>query len=267
MKRSLLAVIVLGGFCAIQTLADTYIGSNENSTSGSSVEGIGDFNDMIWEISGTNLTLNDLGGGGWSALSGVTLYGATSPTNAGAGSSTTDPFWNNASLDGANKNVGYCITTTNCGAPADVATGSTELLSVGGAQDTNFDFTVTGGATTVELAAVTGGGVTEVLGWSDPLNPSFNGTILTVGPTGTVTYNAGGTFTSPDGVFQLYFQFFSGGGTLLATNTTLSENSTNGGRFAMFDVNPSAVPEPATLALFGLGALALGLIPRLKKRG
>jgi hypothetical protein len=53
----------------------------------------------------------------------------------------------------------------------------------------------------------------------------------------------------------------------IAQNTTLGENGNGSDRFAAFDVTSqqSGVPEPGTMVLFGIGALALGLIPRLRK--
>jgi len=263
--RSLLAVLVLGGFCAVQTFATTYVGGIENSPNNSSLEGIGDFNDMIFSLSATGLTLTDLGGGSWSALSGVTLY-SPQILNTSAGTSTSDPFWNNGSLDGTSYNVGYCVEDlANCNTGNKLSIPAVnEYLSVGGAADDNFYFTVPGGgATSVQLALIAGPlSSTEVLGWYNPLNQSQYGTIFAAG-------TAVGTsvpFTLPAGVttFGLWFTIPGDG---YATQNGLDSLVQANSHFAMFtEAGAPSVPEPGTMVLFGIGALALGLIPRLRKR-
>jgi hypothetical protein len=255
--------LVLGGFCAVQTFAGTYVGGIENSEPGSTYEGIGDYNDMIFSLTATGLTLVSNDGGTWSALSGVTLYPTQGALNATAGSSVANPFWNNSSEDGTAVNIGYCLTTSNCngmGTPAYNQSSTpavNQFLSISGAPDNNFYFTFTSGtATSVVLGAIADGlSTSESLGWYDPFDQSQNGGIT-----------SGVAFT-PTATFGLYFTI---PGTGFVTQNSLDNGAgagTTQSRFAIFQqVTPNGVPEPGTMALFGIGALALGLIPRLRKR-
>jgi len=242
----------------------------ENSLPGSSAtEGIGDFNDMIVSLSQSGLSLVSGDGGVWNAFSsGIVNESQTYPTT------NSNPFWDNASLDGSDENIGFCLTTNNCGmggsagSPVD---GMNQFLSGAGGQgttDDNFYFATTGGQiVTVNLAAIADGSTgLESMGWYLATDPACGtvgdcGVILPLGSAGTTgNYN----FT-PNGDFGLWFNF---NGTYYYTylpgNTTAGSLSGDS-RFAAFQAN--AVPEPTTLVLFGLGALGLGFLPRLRKRG
>jgi hypothetical protein len=268
-KRLLLTLLVLGGFCAVQTFAGTYLVGMENSVpSSGTIEGIGDYNDFVMSLSSSDLTLVDLGGGAWSPTSGVTLWSPQS-LNSGAGSSVTDPFWNNGSLDGTSDNIGYCAENIpNCnGGVSGTIPATNEFLSVGGASDTDFYFSTPSGAgvSTVALALIADGNSSvEYVNWYDPLDNSKFGTVYAAGTSAGATF----TLTLPAGVttFGLVFGLTSTPSNYYVTNNGLSAGASDSGdsRFAVF--TSSSVPEPGTLALFGIGALAFGLIPRLRKR-
>lgn len=260
-KRSLILVLALGGLFATQTFADTFVGGVENTNPGG-LEGNGDYNDFIFTLSGAGLLLTSNDSGTWSALSGVTLQDS---------STSGTPFWNNHSIDdtgtapiGSGKNVGYCLTTAsttnNCSLTGAVP-AVTQYLSVGGSADNNFWFTfVSGQVTSIKLGALESL-TTGTLGWYNPFNLSQQGVISTSGTADGTSFS----FT-PTSTFALYFAYPGTG------YYTQNQYDNGGGagvqssRFAMFDLPDASVPEPGTMVLFGLGALTLGLLPKLRKR-
>jgi hypothetical protein len=263
MKRGLIAVIVLGGLCGVSTFAGTYVAGMKDVAPGATSEGLGDFNDLIISLSAAGLNLVSADGGSWSAFSSsIVNENQTYPaTNA-------DPFWDNTSLDdtpGSPKNIGYCLTTDNCGlggsssSPVDGVNQFLHGASGQGSTDNNFYFSFSGSVTTVDLAAFADGLTsTESLGWYTLGSPGVGGVIIPIGAAGTgLTYN----FT-PSTNFGLWF--YADGNYYFTDN---AYDTVSASRFALFTAGPSSsVPEPGTMALFGLGAVALGIIPRLRKR-
>jgi hypothetical protein len=268
-KRILMTAVVLGGLCGVSLYADTFIVGVENTpTPTDPTEGIGDFNDLMVQLSAAGLTVTT-SNGSWNTFNaGVVTHDRLS--NSGSA------FWANNSLDtpnapnaGQQKNIGYCLTTTNCSLSATPA-AVTQFLGSGanGSSPANdFFFTFSGSIGSVLL-----GGLTPNLG-----NESIG--IYQLGNGGNVQYIVqngvnvvGSSFTPNWSSFGLFF--LSGSG-----NEYLSQNSAGafvGGtftttgvpdnRFALFSLPDATVPEPGTMALFGLGALALGLSQRLRKR-
>lgn len=264
-QRSLFLAVFIACFCAVQTFATTYVGGAENSEPNTTVEGIGDYNDFIFSLSNSSLQLVSLDSGTWSALSGVTLQHTT--TNPAG-----QPFWDNPSLDdtaGSPKNIGYCVetvsSTNNCSLPLTTP-AVTEYLSVSKAPDNDFYFTFSGGTITASFlnAIASSLGPGESLGWYNPSNFAQFGTIIAEG----ATIGSNVVFT-PSSTFGLFFTV-AGTNSGFATQNSLDNGNgagTTESRFAMFELpNAEGVPEPGTMALFGLGALMLGLLPRLRRR-
>ena len=265
MKKTLLALLVLGGFCGVQAYADTLLIGIENSVpSDSTVEGIGDYNDYILSLSGVSAV--SLDGGGYLSLSPVVLYGATSQNLSPI--TATDPFWNNASLDGADYNIGYCAEVmANCATGVSGIPTVNEYLQDGGtgSSDPDFIFQVTNPSTATQLTMIAAAeNPDQALSW---YQTDASGNIL--GPGGLMFFGSanGATFNIPAGVTYFGLSFaITNEGRNFATENALSATADDGvSRYAVFDES-SGVPEPGTLALFGLGALVLGIVPRLRKR-
>ena len=102
MKKWTLAAAAL--LLTVPTWASTYFGGFEDTVGTRYASSDYDYNDLVFSISGQNLTL----------ISNGTWY--TKPTLGTNGT----PFWNNSSYDGSKMNVGYCIYGGgNCGAGLD----------------------------------------------------------------------------------------------------------------------------------------------------
>jgi hypothetical protein len=295
-----MTVVLLGGLCGVSSFANNIIVGAKNlcdctlDGSQSNLEGLGDFQDLMVQLSAPGLEVAS--NGTWSPFS-------SSIVNQN-GPSTTNPFWDNQSYDtagaapvGAPKNIGYCLTTTNCSTIApnlSALTPPTQYLTQTGnlgADVTDFYFTFTPGSVeTVLLGGLTNvaGNTQESLGIYEAaptlaLGGSSIDWLITDGAINT-SFVSGGTFTVPTGWtgFGLIFEvgadtfFYSQNSIGAFVNGTATDGTLTGdgsgvsvpNRFALFQsVSPtSGVPEPGTMALFGIGALALGLIPRLRKR-
>lgn len=266
MKRALISVVMLGGLCSVSALGSTFVAGMENSLPGTSVvEGIGDYNDLMVSLSAAGLNLVSTDGGVWGAFSSAIVNESqTYPTT------NANPFWDNQSLDGSDKNIGFCLTTNNCGlggsagSPVDSVT---QFLSGAGGQgsaDNAFYFSFGGGqVTTVDLNAIASTLTPqESLGWYNIADPSCTvgsdcGVIVPLGAAGTP-----GNYDFTPGAANFGLWFYANG-TYYFTQNNLDGASAS--RFAVFQ--NASVPEPGTMALFGLGALLLGLVPRLRKRG
>src|SRR3954452_14812938 len=82
---------------SIPTFASTYYGGFEDTKGGDY-----DYNDIVFTLSGNRLTLNTSDG-----------HWYNKPTLGTSGT----PFWNNASWDNGDKNIGFCVYGgADCGA-------------------------------------------------------------------------------------------------------------------------------------------------------
>lgn len=258
----LIVLVAAGAFCAASASASTIVGGVEDLEPNTSIEGLGDYNDLMFSLSGAGLQIVSLDGGTWSSLSEVALqYTVTNPPGG--------PFWNDPSLDdtpGSPKNVGYCLetvsSTNNCSLALSTPAVD-QYLSIGNAPDNNFYFTFSGGLlTAVQLARIAKLAPYESLDWYDPLDPSVQGPVFAAG-------SANGTVTSfsPTPIFGLYFAESFDNSSFFTQNSLDSGPAagTSESRFAMFE-DSSPVPEPRTMMLFGVGAVMLMLLALLKNR-
>jgi hypothetical protein len=215
--------------------ASTYFGGFEDTVGGDY-----DYNDVVFSLSGTGLTLNS--SGTWYPESAVTL-----------GTSGT-PFWNHASGDGPNYNVGYCIYgggTCNGGTALDAGADFLASSTMGSVNDVTF--------TPVSSTATVILGITadsDEIGWYLASSP------------GTINWISGTDSFTPGGTFGLV-GCNDWTGSRCADNPFYSQtvDGNNGdtiSHFAFFGPAPTATPEPGTLAMVGLGLLGLVGLGRRK---
>lgn len=236
--------ILVGAAAALLTspaFATTYWGGFED-TSGSGADY--DYNDLIFNITGTNLTLHTATGVWFNQSSAGVLN-----TAAGANGLAGTPFWNNSSLDGAGGMSlgsaiygGGAINGGNALAPGDqyLATGT-------GASVNDVFFSVSGDVSEQVALSVTA--ATDTLGWQ----LASGGTVHLFGPgLQTATFTPGGDFVLIGNV---------GGATNFASNTAAADGVSH---FAFFG---PAVPEPSSIGLLGFALLGGGLAfrKRLKR--
>lgn len=193
-------------------------------------------------------------------------------------------YWNNVSWDGSNKNIGNCLTSSNCGM-ASVPGALSYLGQANGKAFSNFYFGGAGTAVTATLEAqLAGNAGYDYMGWYNVLNPSQNGLIFS--PTSTMGSTV--TFT-PTAEYGLYFLDAAPGvdDVFLSQSTSQYSNDQGYQHFAVFQqsagtyyvgaedlpsshtdfdyndmvvkLSTTAAPEPDALLLFGLGATGLGV--------
>lgn len=236
--------------------AATIIGAVEDGFGVSSTEGVGDFNDMIFSITG-NVGL--IGNGTLSALTSSIV------------NENGSPFWDNRSLDGAVSNVGYCLLRNGlCTINPDPGFTNLQYFSNGGGAVNSVSFSYGGGGESVNLLLEnTLQANINVLGYyllSNPTNliqlfPGIAGAPanVTFTPTGdfglyftttvgttSVTYNSQANLNLIESPTQQHFAFFSSG-----TPPTITPGGGGG-----------AVPEPATMGVMAT-LLAFGVAGKM----
>jgi PEP-CTERM motif-containing protein len=238
--------ILVGAAAALLTspaFATTYYGGFED-TSGAGADY--DYNDLIFNVTGTNLALHTATGVWFNRSSAGVL-------NAGAGAAglAGTPFWNNSSLDGAGgKNVGWAIYgggAINGGvglAPADQY-----LATATGASVNDVFFSVDGNVTEQVVISITA--ATDSLGWQLASGGAIH--LFAPGTQGPTPFTPGGDFVLIGNV---------GGGTNFASNAAAADGVSH---FAFFG---TAVPEPSSIGLLGFALLGSGLAfrKRMKSR-
>jgi PEP-CTERM motif-containing protein len=205
-------------------------------TQHTSTELNGDFNDLIFSLSGN-----------------LSILGAGSLFDKPVLSETTPPYWNNASLDGKNMNVGFCIYGgggCNGGVPLSSDPGTKYYALAGGAAPDSILFSDSGSSVVTLMLSISAD--TNSLYWYNPASP-WNLHSLT-----------GGTFT-PSATFGLATS--NGLGQWRYSQDSLDKNGerseTAQQHFAMF--SSTGVPEPGSLGLIGLGLIGLAVVNRRRQ--
>jgi hypothetical protein len=236
---------------------------------------------------------------GWLllAVAGVVAFtvSASATTVVGSGSwqawsapnQDGDPYWDNPSADGNQRNIGYFLSKTGgfSSHPASPAI-TPEWWGYGdGSAELNFHFNSNLPQAVKLVIEVAGYANINELGWYDVSNPSVGGVIFP-GPAGA---GATAVFIPSSNDFGLYIK--TAGNVKYYTQSTLNPGAeTNHQHFALFKEAPgvywigvedkpantgegfggdyndmvirmAVVPEPATMSLF-----ALGLLPLLRRR-
>jgi hypothetical protein len=232
----MLATILLA--TASGGMAAEIIGGVEDTPGSSGYEKNGDFNDMIFEMTG-NVTIEAPGG----------VFNNLTP---GVVNQTGTVFWDNKSGDGTDMNIGYCLLDEAKCSLAGAPLGSIEYLATssgGSVNNVTFDAT---GTVTLELLAGLTDNKKDTLGWYSLADPSVRNLLIPAPDSAgeTVSFTPDGAFAlySTDGEGQLY-------SSVSASNVGESPDQQH---FAFFIDPPSSVPEPSTGVLMGLGVALLG---------
>jgi hypothetical protein len=218
----------------------------EDQRGASPVEANGDFNDLMFQISGSLSVLAPMGG--------MLTPGMVDESGA--------IFWDQNSYDGSDYNFGYCVTGLGNCHVSGIAPGPFEYFAgPGGSAPLSEMFEASGPVTFLLLAKETSNSQVDNLGWFDPSSPGVLHPIF-AGPDSIGTSI---TFV-PSPLFALYStnglgQFYA---SMAADNL---QESTTQQHFALVEQASSTnTPEPATFWLAG-GALAMLLFRGRPVRG
>lgn len=208
-----------------------------------------------------------------------------------------DPYWDNLSRgNGSNKNIGYCLTSNNCGL-YNTPPGAIPYWGMvgGGAADSNFYFQGSAGSNDAFtlLLELAGYKNTNIFGWYeiDPVTKAKgNNQIIFNGSDG-----AGAEKTFPLSQFYGFFFTDQYNGRTYYTQSQYNSSDIGNQHFSIFKkkddntfwmgmedtqlchsdndyndmvlryiVTPSSVPEPSTLSLIVAGIFGIGILRRFK---
>jgi hypothetical protein len=205
-----------------------YVGVEDHSGRSSDY----DYNDFVFTLTGSGLTLS----------SGGTLSNPITPNNNG------NPFWDNLSNDGANRNFGNCLYTaaTNActgGAPIDP---SAKYLSSGGGSVAFDFFGATGAVSFTSDAAIHSDN--DTLDWCN---------------SGGCTAITGGSFTPGSGTF--WFKLIDSSTGSSYTSISPAQNGIYNFAVALDPQSGTATPEPVSFLLAGTGLVGIYFVRRRKE--
>jgi hypothetical protein len=238
------AACILALFLASPAVADTYFGGIEDAAGSHGFEGTGDFNDLIFSITG-DVTVNAPGA----------AFRSLTPKMANESGSL---YFGNRSLDGADFNIAYCLLGDGSCHIAVTPSSVQYLAEQQGAAPMGIEFHAIGAVTFGLLLKETSNYNGDTLGWYDPADPADLHMIF-AGPTSTST--------SATVMLNGDFVLFSGNGLGQFYSSVAAANvgeSTTQQHFALFqETAPVAAPEPASLLLVGFALIAM-ILPWIK---
>jgi hypothetical protein len=228
-----LAILLMGVFGVLMAQGGSIVvGGVEDWAGSTPIEGKGDFNDLMFQMSGNFSVLAPLGG--------LLTPGMVNESGA--------IFWDQQSYDGSDYNFGYCVTGWgDCTVPGVAAGPLDYFAGQGGAAPINELFQASGPVTLMLLMKETSNYNVDNLGWYDPAHPGVLHQIF-AGPDGMGT----SVIFTPSSVFALYSS--NGMGQIYSSVAAGNVGeSTTQQHFALLQVE---TPEPGAMYLTG-AALAV----------
>jgi uncharacterized repeat protein (TIGR01451 family) len=197
------------------------LGGIEDSPSNTSIEGAGDYNDLIFSFSSSTI------------VTAVSQNGLLSPLTPNLVNTSSTIYWDNLSLDGPEENIGYCVLGNgNCPSIGDPFSDPQYLAGQNGAQVDDILFNTSGSVTITLLAKIAAYNAVDSLGWYDPANPLVMHPIFA----GSAATGTTMTFT-PTPTFGLYLD--NGHGGIFSSQNDQNVGDGDSQHFALFEVGPS----------------------------
>ena len=233
-----LALVTAVMLTSLPAFAKTYYGGFEDAISGDY-----DYNDIVFTVSGNGLALNTTDGH-WYNKPALGVNGT--------------PFWNNASYDGGNRNVGFCIYGGgDCGAGFSAGAqylASNNLTKTGSASDVTFSLGAKQSVTVNLAMEITS--YKDSFGYYNLSDPSKIYWLSTPGQTGIFSFAPTGTFgiVAENGVNQVFH-----------SQSNLDGLKDSVSHLAFFG-DAAVAPEPSALGLMASGFIVVGALFRRKAK-